>query len=558
MTVRTGFSASIRRIAFLALSIGGVFLITPQRAEAKESSWNVFIRAVQTEGNTTHEDFIEIQNDEACILNLSDWKLRKRTESGAEYPIKTFNETKVILPPGETLLWANSEKGFADTLHASEQSSETIANDNNAIALIDANNTIVDSLSWGAVNKPFRSGEPNVRNLEAHEMIIRSSKTDAPTIEEAILPKGKTFDHTSADFCGVSTDHAGDARIVLSEILANPSGDESKEEFIELENRSAKQVDLSGWTLRDASKTGKYIFPAGSAIEAHAFLTLSRTDFVFALNNSDETVTLEDATGTVSDTVSWEITHENVSLARDGSAWRATKFLTPGAANRFGNDPSAKTSVPTKGFAKIPLEFTAKVRDKDRDTTKVVWDFGDGHKSYKNNTTHTFAKTGRYTVKLVYTDGIADKTKTFHVKIEKYTAPKIRITSLVPNPQGVDTGNEYLVIQNKSKKEVDLKGWSIATKSKFTTKHFVNHKITESLIVKPNESIHLTREHAAFTLGNTRQYIELHDPQCKIVQRIHYKLDKSAPDNAELFKLPNHAWEWRNPTLIIDNATEAM
>ena len=554
MTVRTGFSVSIRPAILLALSIGGVFFITPKHAEAKESSWDVFIRAVQTAGTTASEDFVEIYNSEDCALNLSDWKLRKRTANGNESSIKVFGDTSYILPPGEAFLWANSANNFADTVLATEKSTATLT-DNNSLALISADDTMVDSLSWGTVNKPFRSGEPNVRNLEAHEMIVRSSKTDAPTIEETILPKGKTFDHTSADFCGVSTDHAGDARIVLSEILANPSGDESKEEFIELENRSAKRVDLSGWTLRDASKTGKYVFSAGSAIETHAFLTLSRTDFVFALNNSDETVSLEDATGAMSDTVSWETTHENVSLARDGSAWRATKFLTPDAANRFGNDPSAKTSVPTKGFAKIPLAFTAKVRDKDRDATKVVWDFGDGHKSYKNNTTHTFAKTGRYTVKLVYTDGIADKAKTFHVKIEKYTAPKIRITSLVPNPQGVDTGNEYLVIQNKSKKEVDLKGWSIATKSKFTTKHFVNHKITESLTVKPDESIHLTRKHAAFTLGNTRQYIELRDPQSKVVQHIHYKLDKSAPDNAELFKLPNHAWEWQNP-LPLDEKME--
>lgn len=557
MTVRTGFSVSIRPAILLALSIGGVFFITPKHAEAKESSWDVFIRAVQTAGTTASEDFVEIYNSEDCALNLSDWKLRKRTANGNESSIKVFGDTSGILPPGEAFLWANSANNFAGTVLATEKSTATLT-DNSSLALISADDTMVDSLSWGTVNKPFRSGEPNVRNLEAHEMIIRSSKTDAPTIEETILPKGKIFDHTSADFCGVSTDHAGDARIVLSEILANPSGDESKEEFIELENRSAKQVDLSGWTLRDASKTGKYIFPAESAIEAQAFLTLYRPDFVFALNNSNETVTLEDATGTVSDTVSWETTHENISLARDRSAWRATKFLTPDASNRFGNDPSAKTSVPKKGFEKIPLEFTAKVRDKDRDTTKVVWDFGDGHKSYKNSTTHTFAKTGRYTVKLVYTDGIADKTKTFHVKIEQYATPKVRIVSLVPNPKGADTGREYLLIQNKSKKEVDLKGWSIATKSKFTTKHFVNHKITESLTVKPGESIRLTREHAAFTLGNTRQYIELRDPQGKAVQRIHYKLDKSAPDNAELFKLPNHAWEWRNPMLVIDSATEAM
>ena len=555
MTARSALVTLMPLGATLALSIGGVFFLSPESAEAKTFR-NVFIRAVQTAGATASEDFIEIQNDEDCALDLSDWKLRKRTTSGRESSVKAFGDED-ILPPGETLLWANSTNGFADTLRATEKSTTTLT-DNNSLALIDADDTVVDSLSWGTVDKPFQSDEPNIRNPEAHEMIIRSSKSDMPAIEGTTLPTGHTFDRASLDFCGASKDHASDARVVLSEILANPSGDESTREFIELENRSEKAVDLSGWKLRDASKTGKYIFPSESAIAPRAFLTLFRSDFVFALNNSTETVTLEDATGATSDTVSWDKTHENISLARDGSRWRNTKFLTPGETNRFGNDPSAKTSVPKTGFAKISISFSASIKDKDRDKTKVVWDFGDGHKSYKKDTTHTFAKTGRYTVKLTYTDGISDKTKTFHVKIEKYTAPKVRIVSLVPNPKGADTGREYLLIQNKSKKEVDLKSWSIATKSKFTTKHFVNHKITESVIIKPGASVRLTREHAAFTLGNTRQYLELRDPQGKAVQHIRYKLDKSAPDDAELFKLPNHPWEWRLPIPTPLDATASV
>ena len=556
MPVRTALSAFIQLAALFALSVGGVFFVIP-KVEAKESSWNVFIHTVQTAGTTTSEDFVEIYNSEDCALDLSDWKLRKRTASGSESSVKVFGDTSSVLPPGETFLWANPTNSFADTIRAAEKSTATLT-DNNSLALIDADDTLIDSLSWGTVDKPFRSNEPNIRNPDTNEMIVRSSKTDTPTIERTVLPNGKAFDHTFADFCGVSKDRANDARVVLSEILANPTGDESTREFIELENRSERQVDLSGWKLRDASKTGKYTFPSESAIAPRAFLTLFRSNFVFALNNSAETVTLEDATGATADSVSWNKTREDISLARDESRWRNTKFLTPDKANRFGNDPSAKTSVPKTGFAKIPIDFTASIKDKDRDKTTVVWDFGDGHKSYKKDTVHTFAKTGRYTVKLTYTDGVVDKTKTFHINIKKYSAPKVRIVSLMPNPQGTDTGREYLLIQNKSKKEVDLKGWIIATKSKFTTKRFVNHKITESLIIKPGASVRLTREHAAFILCNTRQYLELRDPQGKTVQHIHYKLDKSAPNDAEFFKIPDHPWEWRLPTPTPLDATASV
>jgi hypothetical protein len=352
--------------------------------------------------------------------------------------------------------------------------------------------------------------------------------------------------------CGNAT-----PRVLLSEVLANPTGDESQGEFIELENTSENDIDISGWTLRDASKTGKFSFPTRTTISAGAFLVIFRTEFTFAMNNTAETVTLEDSCDAARDSVSWKTARENITLARDGTRWRNTKFLTPGEINRFGNDPSTKTKIPKQGFVGIPLSFSTKVTDLDRDPIKVTWNFGDGHRSYIKETSHTFTKKGRYTVTLTATDGIADTEKTFRVEIKKYEAPKVRVTSLVPNPEGKDTKNEYLVIENRSKKEVNLKGWKIATKSKRTTKKFVNHTITKDFVIKPGASKKLTAKYAAFTLGNTRQYLELRDPRGKTVQSLRYKLEKSAPENAEFFKIPNQPWQWRNP-LPLDTKTQEV
>ena len=535
-------------LLFFAASIGIASFAFVGHAKAEAPYRDIFIRSVQTKGSAANQDFVEIRNDEDCALDLSGWKLRKRTQSGSESSVKVFDSAS-ILPPGKIFLWANSSDGFADHLNADEESTSTLT-DNNSLALFDASDAIVDSLSWGSVSQPFQSGEPNTRNPGANEMVVRTSKTGDPNIEPTTLPIGHNSSSEDADICGVSKDRAGNAAVVLSEILADPSGNDAEGEFIEIENRSERQIDLSGWKLRDNSKTGKYVFPVGTSLDSESFLAVFRANFVFALNNSDETVTLEDAKGNIADSVSWETSREDVSLARDGDRWRNTKFLTPGAKNRFGSDPSAKTSVPKEGFAGIPIEFFAKIKDRDRDKTKVVWDFGDGHKSYKENTSHVFEKTGKYIVKLSYTDGVSDKSKTFRIKIGRYVAPKVRIVSLVPNPDGADTGRESVLIQNKSKKKVDLKGWIIATKSRFKTKRYVNHRITETLVVKPGESVRLTRENAAFSLGNTRQYIELRSPQGKTVQSIRYKLEKSAPENAEFFKSPDSLWQWNIPAEI--------
>ena len=532
-------------ILALSLALGSAFFVSQEEAVVK--AYDVFISRIQTEGASADADFVEIKNNEDCALDLAGWKLRKRTSSGTESPVKVFDGEHALLPPGETLLWANSKNDFSKSVHAHQESSAVLT-DHNSLALFNSDETLIDSLSWGTVSHPFRNDEPNIANPEKNEAIVRSSKIGALSIEKTELPKGNAFDRDALDFCGASKDRANDSGIVLSEILADPSGDESEQEFIEIENQSEKSIDLSGWTLRDASKTGKYVFPEGSLLNAHAFLIIPRATFVFALNNTDETVTLKDVKGETADIVSWDKTKENIALARSGSRWRATKFQTPGETNRFGNDPETKKlRVPKKGFAGIPIPFTATITDLDRDETKVTWDFGDKRKSYKQDTSHTYKKKGRYTVTLTATDGVADTIKTFRVDIKNYEAPLVRITSLVPNPAGADAGNEYLVITNKSKKEIDLKGWSIATKSKTKTKNFVNHKVTKSLIIQPGETKKLTKKYAAFTLGNTRQLLELRDPRGKTVQKLRYKLEKSAPENAEYFKELDQPWRWRNP-----------
>jgi hypothetical protein len=48
-------------------------------------------------------------------------------------------------------------------------------------------------------------------------------------------------------------------RVVITEVLANPAGSETTQEFVELYNASAAAVALAGWALED--KTGKDVLP---------------------------------------------------------------------------------------------------------------------------------------------------------------------------------------------------------------------------------------------------------------------------------------------------------
>ena len=116
-------------------------------------SFSLIIVEVQIMGENSSDDYIKIYNSSEKDIDASDYKLRKRTETGKEYSIKVFPK-EVIIPSKNYFIWANSKNNFHISLNSNIWSTATIAK-NNSIALIGKDNEILDSLSWGKNKKPF-------------------------------------------------------------------------------------------------------------------------------------------------------------------------------------------------------------------------------------------------------------------------------------------------------------------------------------------------------------------------------------------------------------------
>jgi hypothetical protein len=126
----------------------------------------------------------------------------------------------------------------------------------------------------------------------------------------------------------------------------------------------------------------------------------------------------------------------------------------------------------------------------------------------------------------------------------------------MPNPEGKDTGNEKIILQNLSKKTVRLKNWKIATQSITTTTPkkkaskkkrtaFVNHPIITKIILKPKQTVTLTALDSRFTLNNTASKVALRTPDNKIIQTIHYAApEKTAKDDDRYVRLTSRQWAW--------------
>jgi len=334
------------------------------------------------------------------------------------------------------------------------------------------------------------------------------------------------------------------AKVRISEVLANPEGDEETEEYIELENFGGEEISIEYWELADA--TGKnFIFSEEAKLAPGEFLAVYRKDFDFALNNGEETVTLRDAAGTKIDEAVFETAKEGVSWNWHvvEKVWRASKHLTPGKENRYNHRPEIRDfDVPREAYDGVKAEFSVKAEDRDGEELSFRWEFGNGRRSYKEDTTHIYRDEGKkYTVTLRVTDGVEDVFRSETLEVVRFPRRDIRFVAFMPNPAGKDTEGEWIEVRNDDEKKINLLGWSIATGK--DDDYLANHPIRKSIVLDEGETARISREDCAFSLRNTSGALELRRPDGSAADEVSYAKEKIIDD--EVYRLGEDGeWYW--------------
>jgi hypothetical protein len=141
-----------------------------------------------------------------------------------------------------------------------------------------------------------------------------------------------------------------DIGIVINEIDANGN------DWIEFYNSTSSAVSLAGFKVYDDA-ADKYTIPSGS-IPANGYFILNcdgsglNGNASFRLSSTGETISLEDASGTLVDRVSFPAIDNGSTYARfpdGGDAWRLTGVPTKGASN--GSAEAATIS----DFERLPV-----------------------------------------------------------------------------------------------------------------------------------------------------------------------------------------------------------
>lgn len=518
-----------------------VLLVFTEKSSASTSS--ILINEIQTAGISANDEFVELYNPTSEIIDISSWSIQYRGGGGASYNKKNFVSGSVIPANGYFLVAHGGSGNYSGNttpdMSWSQSFSSTGGNiflvNNQAMLTDDNADSIVDKVVYGTSGAVAPEAGKSIGRIDGNDtdnnfvdfFVLEnlSPKKENEKAKEKIPDPPKTYP----------------TGLTITELFPNPFHSQY-EEYIELYNGDADDIDLLGWTLRDASKSGKYVFTKNVVLKAKKYLAIFKKDFKFALNNSgDESVALLDPNGKEIAKASYDGSKKNVSYNFDGSRWRWSKFLTPGSENVLNNEPYGKIKIDEDIFEDVYADFSISTGDKDGDKVKVTWDFGDKRKSYLPKTRHKYLKVGIYDASVKLSDGSEDVIKKFVVEVKEYPHPKVRIVSFDPNPAGKDSDFETITIQNKSKKKVNLIGWSIAT----GWKNLYNHPILEDFEIKPGKEKVLTRLFSKFTLNNKQGKIELRYPDGKVAHDVKYKKEKSIAEG-EIYEKTKDGWKWQN------------
>jgi len=104
---------------------------TPTAVEVSTSTLpagHLLIAAVQIAGASSTNDIIKIYNPTSDALDISGWKLHKKSQTGTEASLRTFPANSTIAAH-DYFIWANSQGGFAAAIGANIFSTETLAAD---------------------------------------------------------------------------------------------------------------------------------------------------------------------------------------------------------------------------------------------------------------------------------------------------------------------------------------------------------------------------------------------------------------------------------------------
>jgi len=305
--------------------------ILEQSSNPSEYSDDIVINEILPNpvGTDTEDEFIELKNLGTMAVNLENWQLDDVLDAGSS-PYALPNTT---IAAGSLLVVKRAESHLA------------LNNSDDEVNLLAPDDELKDSVVY----------EGSFADNEAY-----ARTTDGDFERTRIITEGEEneFDPDSGQN---PTSYSDD--IVINEILPNPVGTDTEDEFIELKNLGTMAVNLKNWQLDDVLDAGSNPYTlTDTSIAADGFVVIKRSDSGLALNNDADEVNLLAPDGEERDVIAYEGGFaEGEAYARKASGdFERTDTVTEGEENEFsGGESSFNNSSNTNNSSNSSLTLNS-------------------------------------------------------------------------------------------------------------------------------------------------------------------------------------------------------
>ena len=393
-------------------------------------------------GSDTDREWVELFNHGADAVDISGWEIQGGASSFSawgEIPEGTVLEPGAYFLIGDELV--QDDLGLIPDLVTS-MSLGNAGSNVDALRITDCSGNPMDTVIYG---ESYNGTDPWVDDLGN----VPTSFAPKPASGQSLgrVPNGVDSNDSGADFSMLSfvspkgandvvSSCDGATAIKINEFLPNPDSDDATFEWIELYNTSAEQVDLSGWSLQwgTSSYSSSFSIPTDTFIEANGFIIIGGegvegADVVApadddlsmgaASSNADSLRLLHCGPG-VSDTVIYGPTTDGI--AENTDEWEDDNGII---ATSIGPKPSSGVSI------------ARRVDGVDSNDSGI---------DFMNSAYNT---PGEANPEVLCQAG----------------NNAIKINEIFPNPDGSDSGYEWIELYNTSAEEIRLDAWVIETAS---------------------------------------------------------------------------------------------
>ncbi|MFA6198305.1 MAG: lamin tail domain-containing protein [Patescibacteria group bacterium] len=304
-------------------------------------------------GDDLAEEFIELYNNAADRVDLAGWKL---SDTGKSYTIGNGLDSTVVEPNGYFVV-PRRVSGIA----LNNTTTETVR-------LFTPDDTLINEItypvpapegqSYGRINTDWQwcpTPTPGLANTTAG-----SDELDATDLTPSTPSKSDTVPITTKKEASTTKTASGDVsnRVWLTELLPNPSGSDTENEYIEITNFDTRPINLLGWKLTDQTTT--FVWKKAVVIAPLDSLAIYRPESKISLNNSTEQIFLVAPNGKIVNGVTYSKAPEDLSWSRVGPTvrWAWSAESTPGDTNEIvvvENDTAekAQSSSSTKSSKEV-------------------------------------------------------------------------------------------------------------------------------------------------------------------------------------------------------------